>query len=129
MPLATISLRQGTTREYRRAIADSVHAAMMDALGLPADDRFQLVLEHAPENMIHDRWFFGVERSEQSVFIQIVINRRDVSEKRRLFARIAENLAASPGVRPEDVFIGLIEVAPENWWAYARPPDSPVVES
>src|SRR6185295_366679 len=76
MPLTTISLRTGTTPAYRRAIADSVHHAMIHALGIPADDRFVLVLEHAPENMIHDRVFFGVERSDRSVFVQIVINHR-----------------------------------------------------
>ena len=30
-------------------------------------------------------------------------------------AAIARNLAASPGVRPEDVFVNLVEVAKENW--------------
>jgi 4-oxalocrotonate tautomerase len=121
MPLVIISLRDGTPPEYRRAIADSVHHAMMQTLGIPADDRFQLVLEHAPENMIHDRMFFGIERGEGSVFVQITINQREASVKRELFARIAESLSASPGVRREDVFIGIVEVAPENWWADARP--------
>lgn len=32
-----------------------------------------------------------------------------------LFARMAELLAKSPGVRKEDVFVSLIEVAKENW--------------
>jgi hypothetical protein len=50
-------LRRGTTQEYRRAIADGIHEAMMEAFGIPADDRFQLVLEHSRENMIHDRMF------------------------------------------------------------------------
>jgi phenylpyruvate tautomerase PptA (4-oxalocrotonate tautomerase family) len=122
MPMVIISLREGTPPEYRRAIADSIHHAMMQTLGIPADDRFQLVLEHAPENMIHDRMFFGIERSVRSVFVQITINQRDASVKRELFARIADNLTTSPGVRREDVFIGIVEVAPENWWAHARPP-------
>jgi 4-oxalocrotonate tautomerase len=30
-------------------------------------------------------------------------------------AAIARNLAARPGVRAEDVFVNLVEVAKENW--------------
>jgi 4-oxalocrotonate tautomerase len=130
MPLATIHLRKGAPPEYRRAIADSVHRAMMEALGIPADDRFQLIVEHPPENMIHDWVFFGVVRSDDSVFVQIVINHRAPSEKLKMNELIAANLAESPGIRKEDVFIGVVEVARENWWAYARSgtdsgPDTP----
>ncbi|HMC35390.1 MAG TPA: tautomerase family protein, partial [Myxococcales bacterium] len=35
--------------------------------------------------------------------------------KRALYARIAELVRESPGVRPEDVFVSLVEVAKENW--------------
>jgi phenylpyruvate tautomerase PptA (4-oxalocrotonate tautomerase family) len=120
MPLTTISLRTGTSPEYRRAIADGIHQAMIDALGIPADDRFVLVLEHAPENMIQDPVFFGVERSERSVFIQIMVNQRPVEQKQALYRLIIDNLTRAPGIRMEDIFIGVVEVARENWWAYAR---------
>jgi 4-oxalocrotonate tautomerase len=124
MPLTTISLRTGTSPEYRRAIADSIHQAMIDALGIPADDRFLLVLEHAPENMIQDLVFFDIERSDRSVFIQIVVNQRPVAQKQALYGLIVDNLASTPGIRAEDIFIGVVEVARENWWAYARPVDA-----
>jgi 4-oxalocrotonate tautomerase len=120
MPLVTIHLREGKALEHRRAIADSVHQAMMDALKIPSDDRFQLIVEHSPENMIHDRVFLGIERSDASVFVQIVINQRDPSQKLKMYEHIVDNLAESPGIRKEDVFIGVVEVARENWWAYAR---------
>jgi 4-oxalocrotonate tautomerase len=120
MPLVNISLRKGTTAAHRRAIADGIHQAMIDAMEIPADDRFQLVHEHAPENIIQDRMFFGIERSDQSVFIQIVVNHRDVSQKMKVYELIVENLAKDPGVRKEDIFIGIVEVGRENWWAFAR---------
>lgn len=120
MPLVTIHLREGKALEHRRAIADSIHHAMMDALKIPSDDRFQLIVEHSPENMVHDWVFFGIERSDDSVFVQIVINHRDPSQKLKMYELIVDNLAESPGIRKEDVFIGVVEVARENWWAYAR---------
>ena len=35
--------------------------------------------------------------------------------KQELYRRIVEKLTASPGLRPEDIFINLVEVLPENW--------------
>jgi len=48
MPLVRISLRQGTSAEYRKAIGDGVHRAMIEALAIPPDDHFQLITEHPP---------------------------------------------------------------------------------
>lgn len=120
MPLVNITLRQGTTPEYRKALADGIHRALVDALEIPEDDRFELVHEQAPENMLHDPVFFGVERSDRSVFIQIFVNVRPLAQKQALYASIVDNLTRDPGVRKEDIFIGVVEVAPENWWADAR---------
>lgn len=123
MPLVNISLRKGATAAHRRAIADGIHLAMMDAMEIPTDDRFQLVHEFAAENMIQHRTFFGIERSEKSVFIQIVVNHRDVSQKMKVYELIVDNLGKNPGLRKEDIFIGIVEVARENWWAFARHAD------
>jgi 4-oxalocrotonate tautomerase len=50
------------------------------------------------------------------VIIQITANNtRSVEQKKALYARIATNLQADPGVRPEDVLINLVEVPKENW--------------
>lgn len=46
MPLTTIALHKGKSAEYRRAVADSIHAALVETLGIPADDRFQLIQEY-----------------------------------------------------------------------------------
>jgi 4-oxalocrotonate tautomerase len=116
MPLVRISLQQGASAEYRRAIADGVHQAMIDAIAVPPDDRFQVISEYSPENLIYDPQFLGVKRSDRVVFIQITLSAgRKPSQKRALYKRIAELLAKSPGVRPEDVLINLVEVAWENW--------------
>jgi len=120
MPLVNISLRKGTTPEYRRDIADGIHRAMMDAFKIPADDRFILVWEHSAENMIQDRTFFGIERSDKSIFLQIVVNHRPVEQKTSFYQFVVKNLVDAPGLRQEDIFIGVVEVAPENWWAFAR---------
>jgi 4-oxalocrotonate tautomerase len=50
------------------------------------------------------------------VIIQITANNtRTVEQKKAFFARIAELLSQNPGLRKQDIFINLIEVAKENW--------------
>ena len=56
----------------------------------------------------------GVDRSDDLVIIQITANNtRSLEQKKALYARIAK--LNDPGVRPEDVFINLVEVPKENW--------------
>jgi len=42
-------------------------------------------------------------------------NTRTVEKKKAFYREIVENLAADPGLRPDDVLINLVEVLPENW--------------
>jgi len=116
MPLVRISLLEGTTPEYRKAIADGVHQAMIDAIALPSKDRFQVITEYKKENLFYDADYLDVKRSDKIVFVQITLSTgRKPGQKRALFKRMAELLAKSPGLRAEDLLINLIEVSWENW--------------
>jgi 4-oxalocrotonate tautomerase len=116
MPLVRISLRHGTSSEYRQALADGVHRAMVEALAVPPDDRFQVVTEHPPEGLIYDPQYLGIRRSERVVFVQITMSYgRKPQQKRKLYKRMAEILAESPGLPPQDLVINLVEVSWENW--------------
>jgi 4-oxalocrotonate tautomerase len=116
MPLVRISVRQGKSEAYRASICDAVHRAMVETMNVPPKDRFQIVTEHAPAGLIYDPSYLDIARSDGVVLVQITLNAgRTVEMKKALYARIADLLAASPGVRREDVFVSLVEVAKENW--------------
>ena len=116
MPFVRISLRQGTSPQYRKALADGVHRAMVEAIAIPADDRFQVITEHSPDALIYDPQYLGVRRSERVVFVQITMSfGRKPQQKRKLYKRMSEILAESPGLPPQDLLINLVEVAWENW--------------
>lgn len=116
MPLVRIDLRNGTSPQYRKSIADGVHQGMIDALDIPPADRFQVIAEHPPEGLVYDPQYLGVQRSDKVVFIQITLSTgRKPQQKRRLYKRIVEYLAAAPGLCAEDVVINLVEVSWENW--------------
>src|SRR5271165_7257151 len=97
MPLVRIDLRTGTSPEYRKALGDGVHRAMIDALAIPPDDRFQVITEHPPEGLIYDPQYLGIHRTDKVVFVQITMSTgRKPMQKRKLYQRIAELLAPSP---------------------------------
>jgi 4-oxalocrotonate tautomerase len=115
MPLIHISLRAGKPLSYRQAIFDSLYRAMREALGVPDDDQFMTISEHDAANFRYGS-AFGIVRSDDLVFIQItVFNTRTAEQKKALFRQIAELLGESPGIRPEDVFVNVLEAAKENW--------------
>jgi 4-oxalocrotonate tautomerase len=116
MPIAHISLRTGKPEAYRQAIFDSLYYAMRDALDVPEDDQFMTITEHDAANFRYGASCFGITRSDDLVYIQItVFNTRTVEQKKALFRRLAELLGENPGIRPEDVFVNVLEAAKENW--------------
>lgn len=116
MPFVRIDLRAGTTPEYRKKIADGVHQAMIDALAIPQTDRFQVIGEHQPGDLIYDPNYLEVKRSDRIVLVQITLSAgRKPGQKRALFKRMAELLERSAGLRQEDLLVNLVEVSWENW--------------
>lgn len=115
MPLLHISMRAGKPEAYRQAIFDSLYRAMREALSVPDDDQFMTISEHEASNFRFGN-AFGVPRSDDLVFVQItVFNSRTLEQKKALYRRIAGLLGESPGIRPEDVFVNVLESAKENW--------------
>lgn len=114
MPLVRISLNAGLPADTQRAIADGVHQAMVDAIGIPAGDRFQIIDQLPAGALIADPDYLGVARQDP-VFVQITLVRgRSPELKAALFAAIAKNVSAT-GVRPEDVHVCLTENSRDDW--------------
>ena len=116
MPLVHIFLREGTSPDYRKALADGVHRALIEAIAIPPGDRFQVISQYQPGDLIYSPDYLGISRSDRVVFVQITMSvGRKPQQKRALFKRMAEILAESPGLRREDLVVNLVEVSWENW--------------
>ena len=116
MPLVRAALRKGKSPEYRRALSDSIHRAMVETIKIPEQDRFQVITEHDEAGLVYDPSYLGISRTNDVVLIQITLSAgRTLEARKALFARIVQLLRESPGLRPEDVFINLVETAKENW--------------
>jgi 4-oxalocrotonate tautomerase len=116
MPLVRISLRAGKPAQYRRAIGDGIHRAMVESLAVPEHDRFQIISEHDADGLVYDGSYLGINRSDDVVLVQITLSAgRKPKQKRDFFARAAELLVQDPGLKSQDLFLNLVEVAWENW--------------
>jgi 4-oxalocrotonate tautomerase len=116
MPLVRVSLRRGKPASYRKAILDGIYGAMISTFNVPNDDRFMVINEHDEPDFSYSPTYMNISRSDDLILIQLTVsNTRNVAQKKALFRQIVENLKANPGVRPEDVFINLVEVDPANW--------------
>jgi 4-oxalocrotonate tautomerase len=116
MPLVRVSLRAGKSDDYKRAIGDGVYRALRETFTVPDEDRFITVSEHSESEFQFSKSYMDIARTDDFVILQITVtNSRSIEQKKALFARIVELLAQKPGLRKEDVFINLLEVAKENW--------------
>jgi phenylpyruvate tautomerase PptA (4-oxalocrotonate tautomerase family) len=115
MPFVRIDLMRGKPAPFRKTLGEIVYDAMT-VINVPKDDKFQVITEHAPEELNVAESYLGNRYSPDIVFIQITLNAgRTVELKKAFYKRVADDLQAQLGVRPEDVVINLIEVAKENW--------------
>ena len=115
MPLVRISARRSRDDATLAALGDAIHDALVEAVGIPPDDRFQ-VRDRLPEaDLVADTAYLGVRRSDP-VFVEITLRAgRSDAVKRALYARIAELAEERAGVRRVDVTIVLRENGPADW--------------
>jgi phenylpyruvate tautomerase PptA (4-oxalocrotonate tautomerase family) len=116
MPFARISLLKGKSPDYLRALSDGIHQAMVETFNVPPADRFQIIHQHEPDELIFDRNYLASPRSDDFVLISITTGKPRTTEMRKaLFRRTVELLQQSPGLRPEDVMIVISTSEPDEW--------------
>lgn len=119
MPFVRISLLRGKSPAYLRAVSDAVHQALVDAFAIPPADRFHAIHQHEPGELVFDRDYLGGPRSDDFVLVCVTGGlARDAAAKARLFRRLADLLAAAPGIRPQDLMV-IVHTADAQGWSFA----------
>ncbi|HEY2671193.1 MAG TPA: tautomerase family protein [Rugosimonospora sp.] len=57
MPFVNIALARGKPRKYLENVSNAVHEALVAEFGMQPGDRFQLIHQHEPDEMIFNRGF------------------------------------------------------------------------
>jgi 4-oxalocrotonate tautomerase len=116
VPLVRIDMLEGRSAQEKAQIADCTHRAMVETLGVPERDRFQIVSEHARESFHFDRAYLDIERSGAFVLVGVTLAAgRSAEVKQSFYARLCELLVETVGLREQDLAVCLVENAREDW--------------
>jgi phenylpyruvate tautomerase PptA (4-oxalocrotonate tautomerase family) len=122
MPFVKISLRKGRSPDYKRALFEGIHAALVEAFLIPDSDRNQQIYEL-------DEECFEISPSKSNHFVVIKViafQGRSFAAKKNLYSAIVRNLERSPGITGGDILIILHEPPKENWGIHGGKPASEV---
>jgi phenylpyruvate tautomerase PptA (4-oxalocrotonate tautomerase family) len=100
------------------AIGRAVQDALIDAIGIPADDLFQVLTSHdgSTGTFRYDPGYLGVHRDDGVVFVDITMRSgRTPERKRALYRRITELASEYAGIEPRNVFVVIHENDLPDW--------------
>jgi phenylpyruvate tautomerase PptA (4-oxalocrotonate tautomerase family) len=116
MPYVRIALAAGKPPSWLSAISASLQQALEESFEVPAGDCFQVFQPCQAGELVFDRTYFSGARSDDFILFHITAGRvRSTACKRAFFATLAERLAASPGLRKEDIMVVITTTALEDW--------------
>lgn len=117
MPLVRIDLSKNAPADRIHAISEVIYGAMTQIANVPVNDKFQIVTRHSADEMIYPgEGYLGITYTPDLVFIQVTwVAGRSVEIKKQFYRRIADEIHEKTGLRREDVFISLVDVAREDW--------------
>jgi phenylpyruvate tautomerase PptA (4-oxalocrotonate tautomerase family) len=123
VPLVKVEMYEGKPQEYKTAVLDGVHRALVTAFKIMEDDRVQRLYELKPQHFERRT----AKYSDNFTIIEITIFKgRSLTAKKNLYREIVKNLAEKPGIKPADVLIVLHEPPLENWGVAGGKPASEV---
>lgn len=115
MPLVRIDVVEGRRNpEQLRRLADTVQEVMLELFAAPPSDRYQVVTEHRPGQLICDTGL-GIERTDDPVALQVVQQGRSEEQKRALYAGLARRLEEPTGLAPSDLIVSVVGNTGEDW--------------
>ena len=121
MPLIRVEIREGWPAAAKAGLLDAIHAAAVEALRIPDEDRTQILTEYPAEA-------FQIPPGKGDRFTLVEITMfagRSLDAKRRLYRAVVRNLGRL-GIPPSDVVIVLHEEPLENWGIRGGTPASDV---
>jgi hypothetical protein len=116
MPVAKIHVLEGQYDDARLGkVSKAVQDGLMNALGVPPDDFFQIVHVLPRSHFRHTPSFLGLKYSDDLVVLEITFIAGRPKEKRLgLLKALNGGVVTAAGISPDDLMITLYEVPGEN---------------
>jgi hypothetical protein len=116
MPLAKIHVLEGRYDEARLGkVSEAVQQALIEVLGIPPDDFFQIHHVLPRNRYLHTSSFVGQKYSDDMILLELTfIAGRPKETRLALLKSLNKKVVASAGISPSDLVIMLYEIAGEN---------------
>ncbi|SDI40151.1 tautomerase family protein [Alteribacillus bidgolensis] len=115
MPLLRFDVIEGRSDKELKKMLDAAHHAMVEAFDVPESDRYQIVHQHKPNEMIIEDTGLGLTRTNNVIVISVVSKTRTKEKKENLYRLIVESLEKECGISPEDVMVNITENSDADW--------------
>jgi phenylpyruvate tautomerase PptA (4-oxalocrotonate tautomerase family) len=115
MPLIIIDVITGRSEAELRTLLDTVHEAMVAAFGVPDSDRYQILTEHEPHQLVASDTGLGLTRTEDLVILRFISRARPEAAKQRLYQLLAAGLESACGLSPDDLIVSITENGAADW--------------
>src|SRR5262245_21834304 len=103
------------TQTQLRRLADTVQQVMLDHFAAPDRDRYQIITEHRPGQIIAEDTGLGFERTDDIVIVQIFQQGRTRDHKQSVYRALADQLHTETGLKPTDLIVSVVENDREDW--------------
>ena len=116
MPLAKVHVLEGRYDKARLGkLSEAIQKALIDVLGIPPDDFFQIHHVLPRDRYLHTPAFVGQKYSDDMILLELTfITGRPKETRLALLKSLNEKVVAAARISPSDLVIMLYEIAGEN---------------
>ncbi|MFS8211896.1 tautomerase family protein [Paenibacillus polymyxa] len=117
MPFVRVGyMEQQYTEHELPGISRCIMNALIEHFQVPEKDYFQVFHAHKQSEFYYSPDYLNVSRTDKLLYIQITMGSgRTTEQKKSFYQKLAELLSIECKVRPEDLFVTLVETELEDW--------------
>jgi Tautomerase enzyme len=115
MPLLRFNVVEGRTETEIKVLLDAAHAAVVGAFHVPEGDRYQLVSEYRPGQMIVLDTGLGIRRTNRVVLVEVTSRRRPQEQKVEFYRLLCQTLKRACDLDSSDVIVSFVENGDADW--------------
>ena len=117
MPIAKIHVLKGRYDSARLdKVSQAVQAALINTLGIPPEDFYQLIFEFSREHFRHTPSFVGMHYTDDLILLDVTFIEGRSKEKRlSLLKDLNQRVSSAANISPDDLVISIYEAPGENF--------------
>jgi 4-oxalocrotonate tautomerase len=116
MPLAKVHVLEGQYDDARLTkVSEAIQNALIEVLGIPPDDFFQIHHVLPRDRYLHTPAFLGQKYSDDMILLELTfITGRPRETRLALLKSLNEKVVVAARISPDDLVVMVYEIAGEN---------------